>query len=175
MGMNESACTLSREKARNPSFRRNWESVAFADRATPKRWTTTVAASSPGVTAMRKSFKSGIRSTSCRTRAFKVRSSKIRESPLQRTRWPDSMGGGAASSTAALCSISLHCNAGRPENIRSEHVTGRKTDLRGHHQQVHLRPRGVVLRSRELVGVADEKPRGIRTPCREDETEEREK
>ena len=44
---------------------------------------------------------------------------------------------------------------------RSEHVGEREADLRHHHHQVHVRPRRVVLRERQLLRPAHEQVDGV--------------
>src|SRR5262249_38347800 len=101
--MNASAWILSTTNARNPSLSRSCDSDALAESGTPKRCTTSVAASSPGVTRSLRSCRSGIQSTSRWTSAFRVLSSRVRERPLQRAfSRSASSGGGGGMGAAAL-------------------------------------------------------------------------
>src|SRR5205823_5936164 len=49
----------------------------------------------------------------------------------------------------------------------SNDIRDRESDLRGHHHQIHMPPRRMVLGGRELIGIADDQPQRVRAPDRE--------
>src|SRR6188508_1967113 len=48
--------------------------------------------------------------------------------------------------------------------LRSNDIRHREADLRGHHHQIHVAPRRMVLGGRELVGIPDDQPDGVGAP-----------
>src|SRR5262245_55880343 len=141
--MNDKACTLSRTNARKPSFNRSCESVARAESGTPKRCTTSVAASSPSVTRSFRSSRSGIRSTSRCTIALRVRSSSVTDSPLQRILSSSPLEDCGRAGAAALSFIGLYFSASAQE-VGDDALT--LDGLPGFGLDFHVHGAGLVVR-----------------------------
>src|SRR6266545_1151484 len=64
--------------------------------------------------------------------------------------------------------------ADRETRAISGKVGDGEPDLAEHHHEIHVRPGGMVLRTGKRRRIAQDEPRGPRSPTAEDQTEQRE-